>query len=110
MLIHSSFRLDYLFLFIFGSIAEKTTIGVCVCLTFSPPFPGFPFFCELLLVRFYLLSNLCIKMYRFMIERTIFNRLQRQAISVSKRYYQCNEVGVYGYRPKKVEPFQRKLV
>lgn len=49
-------------------------------------------------------------MYRFMMERAIFNRLQRQAISVSKRYYQCDGVGVYGYRPKKVEPFQRKLV
>lgn len=49
-------------------------------------------------------------MYRFMMERTIFNQLQRHTTSVSKRYYQCSGIGVYGYRPKKVEPFQRKLV
>lgn len=27
--------------------------------------------------------------------------------SISHRYYQC-EHGVYGYRPKKAEPFERK--
>lgn len=49
-------------------------------------------------------------MYRFMMEGTLFNQLQRQAISVSKRYYQCSGIGVYGYRPKKVESFERKSI
>lgn len=48
------------------------------------------------------------QMYRFMMERTFFNQLQRQAINMTKRYYQCSGIGVYGYRPKKVEPFERK--
>lgn len=48
------------------------------------------------------------EMYRFMMERTFFNQLQRQAINMTKRYYQCSGIGVYGYRPKKVEPFERK--
>lgn len=47
-------------------------------------------------------------MYRFMSERTLFSQLQRQAIGVSQRYYQCNETGVYGYHPHRVEPFKRK--
>ncbi|XP_031631638.1 probable 2-oxoglutarate dehydrogenase E1 component DHKTD1 homolog, mitochondrial [Contarinia nasturtii] len=45
-------------------------------------------------------------MYRFMVGRTLFKRLQCQAIGVNKRYYQCSGAGVYGFRPKKDEPFE----
>lgn len=48
-------------------------------------------------------------MYRFITVRALFSQLQRQANGVNKRYYQCNGIGVYGYRQKKVEPFKRKL-
>lgn len=50
-------------------------------------------------------------MYRFMMERKLFSQLQQQhktAIGMTKRYYQCGDNGVYGYRPRKVETFTRK--
>lgn len=51
-------------------------------------------------------------MYRFMMERRLFSQLRQQrhraAIGMTKRYYQCGDNGVYGYRPRKVEPFTRK--
>lgn len=51
-------------------------------------------------------------MYRFIMERKLFSQLRQQwhktSIGMTKRYYQCGDNGVYGYRPRKVEPFTRK--
>lgn len=48
-------------------------------------------------------------MLRFIKQRKLFDTLQRQAIDATKRYYQCTtESGVYGYRPRKPEKFERK--
>lgn len=51
-------------------------------------------------------------MYRFMMEQKLFSQLRQHGhktpIGMTKRYYQCGDNGVYGYRPRKVEPFTRK--
>lgn len=52
--------------------------------------------------------SICV-MYRFIAKQHFnFVRQQKNISKNQKRHYQCGKDGVYGYRPKNIEPFQGK--